>query len=42
MDLTEKRYCLVCRQIIRHNQEVAVMANVLLAHVTCIGGGTRG
>lgn len=36
MNLTEKRCCLFCREKIRSGQEVAVIANVLLAHEHCI------
>jgi hypothetical protein len=41
MNIDEKRTCLLCGRTIRHNQEVAVMANVLLAHLECIPGVGR-
>ena len=41
MNLIEKNRCLLCGGIIRHGEEVAVMANVLVAHANCLPGATR-
>jgi hypothetical protein len=35
MNLQEKRTCLVCGKVIRHNEQISVIANVLLAHADC-------
>lgn len=41
MNLVEKSRCLFCGTAIRRGEEVAVMANVLVAHVNCLPGGSR-
>jgi hypothetical protein len=38
VNLLETRYCLLCNQVIRRNQPVAVLANVLYAHEQCALG----
>ena len=41
MNLIEKNRCLFCGEVIRHGEQIAVMANVLVAHPGCLPGANR-
>jgi hypothetical protein len=41
MNLAEKRRCLFCQKPVRHNEELFVLANVLVAHPSCLPGGRQ-